>query len=153
MALQGAAPSDLSSSFFTVLAAVLSSTITSCEPSKAGPGVISSTWLGGMLYAWGSSTMTGSLAFVAGWTSTPSLDSSSDRPRDLENFMESLSCPLSIGDHPPTLPAMIPAITAVAPRAELDLERFGRPRFRVSGLGMATLFPEELFWREISVGV
>lgn len=75
----------------------------------------------------------GSSDAVSGWISMSSLPSSSDRPLERENFIESLSpYPLSIGDHPATLPAMIPAMTVVAPKAELDRDLLAL-RLRDSG--------------------
>lgn len=80
--------------------------------------------------------MIGSSGLVAGWISTPSRDSNSERPRARENRSDSLSpCFWSIGDHPATLPAIMPAITVVAPRAELDRDLLLLERLRESGVG------------------
>lgn len=46
---------------------------------------------------------------------------------------------LSMGDQPATLPAMIPAMTAVAPKAEFERERVDLGPLRESGVGFLEL--------------
>src|SRR5450432_2817400 len=54
-----------------------------------------------------------------------------------------------MGDHPATLPAMMPAITVVAPRAELDRDLLLLPRLRDSGVSPVANGSSE----RVSVGV
>jgi hypothetical protein len=80
--------------------------------------------------------MTGSSSRVSGCTSMPLVPSKPECALDLENLTESpSSCLRSTGDQPPaTLPAMIPAIAAAGPNAELECDRRDRcDRVRLLG--------------------
>lgn len=72
--------------------------------------------------------MTGSSSRVSGCISMPLVPSKPECDLDRENVIESTSsCRRSTGDQPAaTLPAMIPAIAAAGPNAELECERRGR---------------------------
>lgn len=70
---------------------------------------------------------------IEGMVAVSTRESKSDFALGRGNAVSPSPWGLSIGDHPATLPAIIPAMTVVAPKAELDRDLPDLPRLWLTG--------------------